>query len=98
MDSSGDVSREDYTKEKDFVVTLAKYLHLSPNQTRAALLTYGYTATPIASYDSYDRLVVFENATKSAPYIAGKVSFISTQKKSQESDKHLKPKPGSYVA
>lgn len=76
MDSSGDVSRQDYMKEKDFIVTLAKYLHLSPNQTRAALLTYGYTPRIIASYDTYDRLVAFRNATESAPYISGKSLFI----------------------
>ena len=85
MDSSGDVSRQDYMKEKDFIVTLAKYLHLSPNQTRAALLTYGYTPRLIASYDTYDSLVAFRNATESAPYISGKVLFIylfiSTKKK-----------------
>lgn len=76
MDSSGDVSRQDYMKEKEFIVTLAKYLHLSPNQTRAALLTYGYTPRLIASYDIFDSLVAFRNATESAPYISGKVLFI----------------------
>ena len=72
MDSSADVSREDYEKEKDFVVTLAKYLRLSPGGTRAGLLTYGYTPTLIANYDSYDRLEMFKNATYKAPYIGGK--------------------------
>ncbi|XP_068690493.1 collagen alpha-3(VI) chain-like [Montipora foliosa] len=71
MDSSADVSREDYEKEKDFVVTLAKYLRLSPGGTRAGLLTYGYTPTLVANYDSYDRLEMFKNATYKAPYIGG---------------------------
>lgn len=72
MDSSAEVSRGDYAKEKDFVESLASYLRLSPGGTRAALLTYGYTATLVANYDSYDTLTPFKNAVQSAPYISGK--------------------------
>ena len=72
MDSSGEVSRDDYIKEKDFVASLAKYLRLSPTETRAALMTYGYTAMLVANYDSYDTLPLFTNAVKGASYISGK--------------------------
>ena len=77
MDSSADVPREDYKKEKDFVVALAKYLRLSPSETRAALLTYGYTATLVANYDSYDTHALFENAAERASYIGGKTDVHS---------------------
>ena len=73
MDSSSGVSREDYKKEKDFVESLANYLRVSPSETRAALLTYGYTAIRVAAYDSYDTLSLFRNAVKGAPYIGGKI-------------------------
>ena len=76
MDSSADVPREDYKKEKDFVVALAKYLRLSPSETRAALLTYGYTATLVANYDSYDTLPLFKNAAERASYIGGKTDVM----------------------
>ena len=76
MDSSRDVSRTDYKKQKDFVVSLVKYLRLSPYGTRAALLTYGYTATLVANYDSYDNTSLFANAVKRASYIGGKAHNI----------------------
>ena len=73
MDSSVEVSRGDYAKEKDFVESLASFMGLSPGGTRAALLTYGYTATLVANYDSYDTLTPFRNAVQRAPYISGKI-------------------------
>ena len=73
MDSSAEVSRGDYAKEKDFVESLASFLRLSPGGTRAALLTYGYTATLVANYDSYDTLTPFKNAVQRAPYISGTI-------------------------
>lgn len=72
MDSSSDVSRADYKNEKYFVESLARYLRLSPGRTRAAVLTYGYTTTLVAEYDSYDTLVSFNNAVDKASYISGK--------------------------
>ena len=76
MDSSAEVSRGDYAKEKDFVESLASFLRLSPGGTRAALLTYGYTATLVANYDSYDTLTPFKNAVQRAPYISGTIIVI----------------------
>ena len=76
MDSSAEVSRGDYIKEKDFVTSLASYLRLSPGGTRAAVLTYGYTATLVADYDSYDQLTPFKNAVQRASYISGKVLVV----------------------
>ena len=73
MDSSAEVSRGDYAKEKDFVESIASFLRLSPGGTRAALLTYGYTATLVANYDSYDTLTPFKNAVQRAPYISGTI-------------------------
>ena len=72
MDSSAEVSRGDYTKEKIFVNSMASYLRLSPGATRAAVLTYGFTATLVADYDSYDELTTFKNAVQRASYISGK--------------------------
>ena len=73
MDSSADVSRADYEKEKDFVESLASYLRLSTGGTRAAVLTYGYTTTLIAEYDSYETLQTFNRAVDTASYIGGKI-------------------------
>lgn len=76
MDSSAEVSRGDYAKEKDFVESLASFLRLSPGGTRAAVLTYGYTATLVANYDSYDTLTPFKNAVQRAPYISGMIIVL----------------------
>lgn len=76
MDSSAEVSRGDYAKEKDFVESLASFLRLSPGGTRAALLTYGYTTTLVANYDSYETLTPFKNAVQRASYISGKIILV----------------------
>lgn len=78
MDSSAEVSRGDYKKEKDFVESLASYLRLSPGGTRAAVLTYGFTARLVANYDSYDTLPPFKNAVDRASYISGKILVLHT--------------------
>ena len=76
MDSSVDVSRADYEKEKDFIESLAGYLRLSPGRTRAAVLTYGYTTTLVAEYDSYEILQTFNSAVDGASYIGGTVVLL----------------------
>lgn len=45
MDSSQTVSQEAYRKEKSFVKLIAKHLNVSPGKSRAALITYGSTAS-----------------------------------------------------
>lgn len=76
MDSSADVSRADYEKEKDFIESLAGYLRLSTGRTRAAVLTYGYTTTLVAEYDSYETLQTFNSAVDGASYIGGTVVLL----------------------
>lgn len=63
--------REDYKKEKDFVKYLARYLNVSPDNSRAALITYGNMAAEVVGFDIKRSVSDFENAVDKAPFVSG---------------------------
>ena len=79
MDSSSEVTRDEYLKEKDFVASLADSLNLSPGRTRGAVLTYGFISTLVANFDSYSSFPLFKNAIDRTTYIGGENGDIWNQ-------------------
>lgn len=71
MDSSSNVPVAEYKKEKDFVKYLAKYLNVSPGNSRAALVAYGNRAAEVIGFDIKRSLADFETAVENSPYIKG---------------------------
>lgn len=71
MDSSTDVSREDYMKEKDFVKRMARYLNVSPRKSRAAVLTFGSQSTVVVTFDGYGTISGLDQAVDKAAYVGG---------------------------
>lgn len=58
VDSSNEVTPQDYAKEKEFVKSVARALNLAPQKSRAAVVIYSdYATTPInfADYQTTDR-------------------------------------------
>lgn len=62
---------EDYKKEKEFVKRLARYLNVSPGNSRAALITYGNRAAQVVGFDLNRPFSNFEAAVDRAPYVGG---------------------------
>lgn len=62
---------EDYKKEKEFVKYLARYLNVSPRNSRAALITYGNRAAEVVGFDINRPLSNFEAAVDRAPFVSG---------------------------
>ena len=71
MDSTSAVPLEDYKKEKEFVKYLARYLNVSPGNSRAALVTYGNRAAEVVGFDLNRPLSNFEAAVDRAPFAGG---------------------------
>ena len=71
MDSSAAVPLEDYKKEKEFVKYLARYLNVSPGNSRAALVTYGNRAAEVVGFDLNRPLSNFQAAVDRAPFAGG---------------------------
>lgn len=71
MDSSSAVPLVDYKKEKVFVKYLARYLNVSPGNSRAALITYGNRAAEVVGFDLNRPLSNFEAAVDRAPFAGG---------------------------
>lgn len=71
MDSSSAVPLEDYKKEKEFVKYLARYLNVSPGNSRAALITYGNRAAEVVGFDISRPFSNFEVAVDRAPFVGG---------------------------
>lgn len=71
MDSSSTVPLEDYRKEKEFVKYLARYLNVSPGNSRSALITYGDTAAEVVGFDIRRSVSDFETAVDKAPFVSG---------------------------
>jgi len=71
IDSSSPVPLEDYKKEKEFVKYLARYLNVSPGNSRAALVTYGNRAAEVFNFDINRPFSNFEGAVDRAPFVGG---------------------------
>lgn len=72
MDSSSNVPFSDFKTEKDFVKDLARYLNVSPGNSRAAVVTYGSRATEVIGFDIRRSVSDFEKAVDNSPYINGR--------------------------
>lgn len=57
VDSSSAVQQEQFAKEKEFVKTLAEYLHIgSTDKTKAAVINYGSLPSTSVKFDEYSSL------------------------------------------
>ena len=72
MDSSSNVPFYDFKTEKDFVKDLARYLNVSPGNSRAAVVTYGSRAAEVIGFDIRRSVSDFETAVDNSPYINGR--------------------------
>ena len=81
MDASHTVRYEDYSKQKSFVKAVASLLDVSPGKSRAAVITYGYTAVQVTTFDSYGSLAGFDRAVDRAPDIGGSRRIDSALRK-----------------
>lgn len=71
LDSSNDVTRDEYNKEKSFIKEFARYLNVAPGKSRAAVITYGQSADVLFKYGGYDSLTIFDVVINRASYIGG---------------------------
>lgn len=69
VDSSNEVSRENYTKEKDFVKSLAKTLNLNPGKSGAAVIIYSSLASIEVKFDGHANSTLFDEAVDKLPYL-----------------------------
>ena len=73
MDSSSDVTREDYVRQKRFVKDIARYLKISAGRgARAAVITYGRNSSLLIKFGGYGTLLSFDEAVDSAPFVGGR--------------------------
>ena len=72
MDSSFDVSQEDYVRQKGFVKDMARYLRVSAGGSRATVMTYGKNSSLLFKFDSYATLSSFDKSVDNAPVIGGR--------------------------
>ncbi|KAK3745599.1 hypothetical protein QZH41_005840 [Actinostola sp. cb2023] len=71
MDSSYLVGAQDYETEKNFVRSLARYLNVTPGQSRAAVVTYGGIAQRVMGFLDYKSVPDFEELLRNAPSVGG---------------------------
>lgn len=62
VDSSSAVQQEQFQKEKEFIKTLAEYLHIgSADKTRAAVINYGSFPSKSVKFDEHSSLKGFKD-------------------------------------
>ena len=71
IDSSYEVSKDDYKSEKDFIKSLLRSLNMSSDSSRAALITFGDSASLVSRFTGLQSLEDFEKSVDSASYIGG---------------------------
>lgn len=69
VDSSSEVSRENYNKEKGFIKSLAKTLNLSSGKTRASVIVYSGVASLEIRFNAYSNSTTFNKAVDDLPYL-----------------------------
>ena len=70
MDSSSDTAST-YNTEKDLIKSLARYLNIDPQGTRAALVIFNGRPTVISDFESFSSTSDFESAVDEAPHLGG---------------------------
>lgn len=71
VDSSTNVTRKDFTNEKQFVSLIARGLNFAQGKSRAAMITYGQSASVTFKFDSTRTLSEFQRLVGSATYLDG---------------------------
>ena len=71
MDSSYDVTQEDYAREKTFVKDMARYLDVSSGRSRASVITYGKNASLLFKFGEYGTLPYFDRLVDRAEFVGG---------------------------
>jgi hypothetical protein len=72
IDSSSRVGQRSYTAEKEFIKSVSRPLNVYPGKSRAAVVTYGNTASRVVDFGSPSRTVAeFERSVDAAPVIGG---------------------------
>lgn len=71
IDSSYEVSQEDYKREKDFIKSLVRSLNMSSDSSRAALISYGDHGSLNSRFIGLQSLVDFDRSVDNASYIGG---------------------------
>lgn len=69
VDSSSEVSRENYNKEKGFIKSLAKTLNLAPGKTRGSVVIYSRVASLEIRFNAYSNSTAFDEAVDDLPYL-----------------------------
>ena len=69
VDSSSEVSRENYIKEKGFVKSLAQTLGLAPGKTRGSVVIYSSVASLLIRLNEYSNSTGFDKAVDDLPYL-----------------------------
>lgn len=70
MDSSSDTAST-YKTEKDLIKSVARYLNIDPQGTRAALVIFNGRPTVISDFESFSSTSDFESAVDEAPHLGG---------------------------
>lgn len=71
VDSSVGVNALQFNKEKTFVKLLAKCLNVSPEKSRASVITFGATSTREIGFNSYENIQVFETLVDGISSVGG---------------------------
>lgn len=71
IDSSSAVSREDYKKEKEFVVSLAKKLNFGSGKTRVAVILYSDYARQAIRFDVVNNAQLLQSVLDGLPLLRG---------------------------
>lgn len=71
IDASSFVTRDNLIKEKDFVKSLAKFLNVSPEASRAALVLFGTLPNTEVKFNDYSALRDFNDRVDQARALGG---------------------------
>jgi len=72
VDSSRSITQEEFQKEKQFVINLAKSFKVSPDYTRAGAIVYSNTAQLSIPLGKHSTIAHFTSAVNSLPYMGGR--------------------------
>ena len=71
LDSSSQVTPEDFQNEKEFVKLIARYLNITPGKSRGSVIIFSNTAMPILPFDGYTTMSDFNAVIDRASQLSG---------------------------
>lgn len=97
LDSSVDVTPTVFKQQKDFIKSIVGQFEIAPNKTRAAVIRYSSSASPVINFNTYGNLLDLLTGIENIQFLAGGRRLDAALKEANKMRENARPDVQTYV-